>query len=70
MPTYEYKCEACDYVFEKFQAMTDEPLDVCPHCGGHVKRLIGSGAGLIFKGSGFYCTDYKHKKASGASSSG
>ncbi len=59
MPTYEYKCNDCEVVFEKLQKMTDEPIKVCPECGGSVKRLIGSGAGLIFKGSGFYITDYK-----------
>lgn len=59
MPTYEYKCEECGHRFEAFQNMTDEPLEVCPECSGFVKRLIGSGAGIIFKGSGFYCTDYR-----------
>lgn len=67
MPTYEYKCEKCDYVFEKLQAMSDDPIETCPKCGGHVRRLIGAGSGLIFKGSGFYCTDYKNKKPSGGS---
>ena len=60
MPTYEYKCEECGHLFEKFQKMTDEPVRKCPECGGKVKRLISSGAGLIFKGSGFYQTDYKN----------
>ncbi|HPQ39316.1 MAG TPA: zinc ribbon domain-containing protein [bacterium] len=69
MPTYEYKCDDCDYVFEKLQLMTDEPIEICPKCGGHVRRLIGAGGGLIFKGSGFYCTDYKNKKPSGSTSS-
>lgn len=59
MPTYEYKCDECGHRFEAFQSMTDEPLKVCPECSGIVKRLIGSGAGIIFKGSGFYCTDYR-----------
>lgn len=59
MPTYEYKCSDCGYVFEQLQKFTEEPIKVCPNCGGEVKRLIGSGAGLIFKGSGFYITDYK-----------
>jgi putative FmdB family regulatory protein len=63
MPTYEYKCKDCGVVFEKLQKMTDEPIKVCPECGGSVKRLIGSGAGLIFKGSGFYITDYKKNES-------
>lgn len=68
MPTYEYKCESCGYRFDFFQKMTDTRLEDCPQCGGHVRRLIGTGAGIIFKGSGFYCTDYKSKApASGQS---
>jgi putative FmdB family regulatory protein len=60
MPTYEYACSKCGHQFEQFQSMNDKPLTVCPKCGKKtVKRLIGSGAGLIFKGSGFYITDYK-----------
>lgn len=59
MPTYEYKCLACDTQFEKFQGITAPPIEECPECGGKVKRLIGAGAGLIFKGSGFYITDYR-----------
>ena len=59
MPTYEYKCLNCDHSFEIFQSMNAEPVKVCPNCGGKVKRLIGTGAGTIFKGSGFYQTDYK-----------
>lgn len=61
MPTYEYECLKCKYKFEKFQNMTDEPLMVCPRCGGELRRLIGTGAGIIFKGKGFYHTDYKSK---------
>ena len=57
MPTYEYKCSVCGHTFEMFQSMKDEPLKVCPKCCGEVRRLIGTGAGLIFKGSGFYATD-------------
>lgn len=60
MPTYEYKCLQCNHRFDHFQTMTDDPLSTCPDCGGNVKRLIGAGAGIIFKGSGFYCTDYKN----------
>ncbi len=60
MPTYEYACRACGHEFEKFQSMKDEPIKACPKCKKRqAKRCIGSGAGLIFKGSGFYETDYK-----------
>lgn len=63
MPTYEYVCAKCDHAFEQFQSMNDAPLKKCPKCKkAGVKRLIGGGAGLIFKGSGFYITDYKNKK--------
>lgn len=62
MPTYDYKCTECGNKFEYFQKMTDEPLTECPECKGLLKRLIGNGAGMIFKGSGFYLTDYKNKK--------
>src|SRR5947209_1394393 len=60
MPTYEYKCDACGYAFERFQPITAAPIKRCPECGkAKVKRLIGAGAGMIFKGSGFYITDYR-----------
>ena len=59
MPTYEYECDKCGKHFEKFQNMSDDPLKRCPGCGGAVRRLIGTGAGIIFKGSGFYATDYR-----------
>ena len=59
MPTYEYKCLDCERRFEAFQNMSDEPLAECEACGGRLKRLIGTGAGIIFKGSGFYATDYR-----------
>lgn len=60
MPTYEYHCEACQHDFESFHAMSAAPIKKCPKCGKNkVKRLIGAGAGLIFKGSGFYITDYR-----------
>jgi putative FmdB family regulatory protein len=63
MPTYEYACPKCGHQFELFQSMRDEPLKKCPKCKKlGVKRLVGGGAGLIFKGSGFYITDYKTKK--------
>jgi putative FmdB family regulatory protein len=62
MPTYEYACSKCGYHFDKFQSMRDEPLKKCPKCSkAALKRLVGGGAGLIFKGSGFYITDYKNK---------
>jgi putative FmdB family regulatory protein len=84
MPTYEYRCEKCNQTFETFQSMKDDAYVVCPKklCRlevwgeGKVKRLIGTGAGLIFKGSGFYTTDYRSsnykesaKKESGSSKS-
>ncbi|MCX7876931.1 MAG: zinc ribbon domain-containing protein [Melioribacteraceae bacterium] len=68
MPTYDYKCLDCENRFEYFQSIIDEPLSICPNCGGTVKRLIGAGAGPIFKGSGFYQTDYKSNGSSSKSS--
>lgn len=60
MPTYEYKCENCEHFFEQFQSITSSPLKKCPSCGKmKLNRLIGAGAGVIFKGSGFYETDYR-----------
>ena len=62
MPTYEYVCQKCGHEFEAFQSMRDEPLKKCPKCKkAALKRLVGGGAGLIFKGTGFYITDYKNK---------
>ena len=59
MPTYEYRCDQCDHAFEVFQRISDEPVRVCPECGKRrVRRLISSGGGIVFKGSGFYATDY------------
>jgi putative FmdB family regulatory protein len=64
MPTYDYVCTKCGKEFEKFQSMLDKPLKKCPNCGKNgLKRLIGKGAGLIFKGTGFYITDYKKTSA-------
>ena len=68
MPTYEYECQECGKTFEAFQKMTDAPLKTCKLCGGSVRRLIGTGAGIIFKGTGWYCTDFKDKKSSVSSS--
>ena len=59
MPTYEYECQKCGHHFELFQSIKDAPKKTCPKCRGRVKRLLGTGAGLIFKGSGFYITDYR-----------
>lgn len=60
MPTYEYKCVNCNYRFELFQTMTAAPISDCPECCKNtLKRLIGTGSGIIFKGSGFYQTDYR-----------
>jgi putative FmdB family regulatory protein len=61
MPTYEYECEKCGLVFEEFQSINAEPLKKCPKegCSGTVKRLFSAGAGFLFKGSGFYITDYR-----------
>jgi len=59
MPTYGYKCEKCGHQFEELQAMSAPALKKCPECEGKLKRLISGGAGLIFKGKGFYSTDYK-----------
>ncbi len=71
MPTYEYRCPSCGNEFEKFQRMSDEPVAECPRCGAASERRLSGGAGLLFKGSGFYITDYRsdsYKKA--ASSEG
>ncbi len=60
MPTYEYECDACGHRFEKFQSITAKPVRTCPECGqSRAKRLLGTGAALLFKGSGFYATDYR-----------
>ncbi len=64
MPTYQYECSSCGHEFEALQSMTDKKLKKCPECGkSALDRLIGSGNGIIFKGSGFYETDYKKKDA-------
>jgi putative FmdB family regulatory protein len=73
MPTYEYECQKCGHQFELYQSIKDAPKRTCPKCHGKIKRLWSTGAGLIFKGSGFYATDYRKpsyaeaaKKESGA----
>ncbi len=72
MPTYEYECASCGISFERFQKISDDPIRECPECGGDVRRLISSGGGLVFKGPGFYATDYasggsRRREASGPS---
>jgi putative FmdB family regulatory protein len=76
MPTYEYRCPSCGTDFEKFQKMSDPPVAECPSCGANAERRLSGGAGLLFKGSGFYITDYRGEgyrkaaeKESGGSSS-
>lgn len=64
MPTYEYECAHCGHKFEAVQKMTDKHLEKCPKCDKKVRRLISSGSGIIFKGSGFYATDYRKKTKS------
>lgn len=62
MPTYEYQCLKCKKKFDYTQSMSDKPIRACIYCKGKVERLIGAGSGLIFKGTGFYVTDYKKSK--------
>jgi putative FmdB family regulatory protein len=59
MPNYDYECKTCGYTFEVFHSMSEEPVKECPECGKEVRKLIGGGLGVIFKGSGFYVTDSK-----------
>jgi putative FmdB family regulatory protein len=59
MPTYRYECQKCEEVLEVFHGMSDKPKTKCPTCGGKLVRLIGTGGGVILKGSGFYTTDYR-----------
>jgi putative FmdB family regulatory protein len=70
MPTYDYQCDSCDHQFELFQSITASPKRKCPECGRlKLRRLIGPGAAIVFKGSGFYQTDYRsasYKKAAEA----
>jgi putative FmdB family regulatory protein len=67
MPTYEYQCLDCGYRVEYFQSMSEPAVTLCPQCKGHITRLVSAGAGLIFKGSGFYITDYKKSNDSNGS---
>jgi putative FmdB family regulatory protein len=67
MPTYEYECKSCGKIFEAFQSMSDPPLESCPSCGKSVRRLIGGGTGVIFKGPGFYVNDSKKTSSGGDS---
>ena len=61
MPTYEYRCKNCGFEFEEFQSIVAESLSICPRCEGQIFRIISGGGGFVFKGSGFYETDYKRK---------
>ena len=73
MPTYEYRCPSCGTEFEKFQKMSDAPVAECPSCGAASERRLSAGAGLLFKGSGFYITDYRgdgYRKAQKAEGGG
>jgi putative FmdB family regulatory protein len=67
MPLHEYECDVCGRRFEKIQKFSDPPIEVCPHCGGHVHKLISSPA-FQFKGSGWYVTDYARKDSGGGKS--
>ena len=75
MPTYNYKCNDCEHQFSEFQKMSDDPVKDCPQCEGEVRRIISGGSGMIFKGTGFYLTDYgksatsKEKEATATKSS-
>lgn len=71
MPTYDYECTKCGYTFDAFQSMSEDPLVKCPKCSKNgLKRLIGGGMGVIFKGSGFYVTDSRGGKSGGAARTG
>jgi putative FmdB family regulatory protein len=61
LPTYQYHCPHCGHEFEEFQSMTEDPIEVCPKCGDKTHRVISGGAGFLFKGFGFYITDYRSK---------
>lgn len=66
MPTYQYRCSHCGHEFEEYQSIVDDPIEKCPECSDKTQRVISGGAGFLFKGSGFYITDYRsdsYKKA-------
>jgi putative FmdB family regulatory protein len=69
MPTYEYECRHCGHAFERFQGINEDPIVECPECQGKVRRLISSGGGLVFKGPGFYATDYRSGPGGGGAPS-
>ena len=70
MPTYDYRCTSCGHEFEEFQTMSSDLLIICPKCAKPtLRRLMSGGAGLVFKGSGFYLTDYKKSSTSSSTSS-
>ena len=69
MPTYQYRCTACDHAFEQFQSFTDDALTVCPACSGRLRKVFNA-VGVVFKGSGFYRTDSRKSGASAGSSTG
>jgi putative FmdB family regulatory protein len=70
MPTYDYECTSCKHTFEAVQSMADDALEECPKCGKKIRRLIGGGMGIIFKGSGFYSTDNRSGGKDSKTSSG
>lgn len=64
MPTYTYRCKKCKFEFDVFKKITDDSTELCPECGGYSEKLVSVGGGIIFKGNGFYITDYKKKNTS------
>lgn len=70
MPTYTYECKDCGHRYDAFQSISADPDTECPKCQGSIQRVIGGGSGIVFKGSGFYVTDYKKDSGSSSGSSG